>query len=60
MLLIIFLTAVLISGFFFIEYLANNGYLNDKQYKTYFIILFIVGLFLCGLLERYCNTPNGF
>ena len=60
MVLIIFLTVVLISGFFFIEYLANSGYLNSKQYRIYFIVLFVLGLFLCGILENYCNTPNGF
>lgn len=60
MLSIIFLTAVLISGFFFIEYLANNGYLNSKQYRIYVIVLFIGFLVLCGLLENYCNIKNGY
>ena len=60
MLLIIFLTAVLVSGFFFIEYLADNGYLNSKQYRFYVIVLFIGFLVLCGILENYCNIKNGF
>lgn len=60
MLLIIFLTVVLVSGFFFIEYLANSGYLNTKQYRFYCIVLFIGFLFLYGLLENYCNIKNGF
>ena len=60
MLLIIFLTAVLVSGFIFIEYLANNGYLNSKQYRFYCIVLFIGFLVLCGLLENYCNIKNGY
>ena len=60
MLLIIFFTAVLVSGFIFIEYLANNGYLNSKQYRFYCIVIFIGFLFLCGLLENHCNIKNGY
>ena len=59
-LLIIFLTVVLISGFIFVEYLANNGYLNSKQYRFYCVVIFIGFLFLCGLLENYCNIKNGY
>ena len=58
MLSIIFFTAVLISGFIFIETLANKGYLNDKQYRIYFIVFFIGCLFLCGQIEKETNKPN--
>lgn len=60
MFLIIFLLVILVSGFFFIEYLTNNGYLNSKQYRFYIIVIFIGFLFLCGLLENYCNIKNEF
>lgn len=60
MILIIFLLVILVSGFFFIEYLTNNGYLNSKQYRFYCIVIFIGFLFLCGILENYCNIKNGF
>ena len=58
MLSIIFFTAVLIFGFYLVESLANKGYLNDKQYRIYFIVIFIGFLFLCGQIERECNKPN--
>jgi hypothetical protein len=57
---LLILTLVYVGLWFTLMYFESNGYLNDKQYKMYFIILFIVGLFLCGLLERYCNIKNGY
>ena len=59
MFLIIF-SVLLIVYLLTINYLSNNGYLNDKQYRFYFIIFFIACLFLCGLLENYCNIKNGY
>ena len=59
MFLIIF-SVLLIAFLFLINYLSSNGYLNDKQYRFYFIVIFIGFLFLCGILENYCNIKNGY
>ena len=57
MFLIIF-SVLLIVYLLAINYLSNNGYLNDKQYRFYFIIFFIACLFLCGQIDKECNKPN--
>jgi hypothetical protein len=60
MFLIIFLLVLVVVGFISVIYLESNGYLNSKQYRIYMVIVFILALFLCGLLENYCNIKNGF
>ena len=59
--ILIFIFSVLLTVYLLaINYLSNNGYLNSKQYRIYCIVLFIGFLFLCGLLENYCNIKNGY
>ena len=60
MILIFIFSVLLIVYLLAINYLSNNGYLNSKQYRIYCIVLFIGFLFLCGLLENYCNIKNGY
>ena len=59
MFLIIF-SVLLIVYLLVINFLSVNGYLNDKQYRIYCIVIFIGFLFLCGILENYCNIKNGY
>ena len=60
MILIFILSVILVAFLVLINYLSNNGYLNDKQYRIYCIVIFIGFLFLCGILENYCNIKNGY
>ena len=57
MFLIIF-SVLLIVYLLVINFLSVNGYLNDKQYRFYFIIFFIACLFLCGQIDKETNKPN--
>ena len=58
MILIFIFSVLLIAFLVLINYLSNNGYLSDKQYRIYFIIFFIGFLFLCGQIEKETNKPN--
>ena len=58
MILILLFSVLLIVFLFLIEYLSNNGYLNDKQYRFYCVVFFISCLFLCGKIDKECNKPN--
>ena len=58
MILILLFSVLLIAFLVLINYLSNNGYLSDKQYRIYFILFFIGCLFLCGQIDKECNKPN--
>ena len=58
MILIFIFSVLLIAFLVLINYLSSNGYLNDKQYRIYFIVFFIGCLFLCGQIDKECNKPN--
>ena len=58
MILILIFSVLLIAFLVLINYLSNNGYFNDKQYRIYFILFFIGCLFLCGAVDKECKKPN--
>lgn len=55
---IILMLSLIILLIVTVETLSNRKYLNTKQYRFYWVLIFFLLIVFCGILENYCNTSN--